>query len=107
MKTIWKFALTRGRRDDLMEAEIPIGAIYRHLAVLEDTLCLWVEVDSTVAAQTRYFRAYRTGDELSVPPRVSMTYVGSISFMLREDEVSWRTASHIYELSAPGGSRPV
>ena len=72
MKTIWKVPLYQDMATT--SAELPVGAIPVHVALQNDTLCIWCRVDTEQPRSTIMFEVIGTGH---LEPR-GKTYIGSV-----------------------------
>lgn len=62
MKTIWKFPLDI---QDNQQLWMPQGATILSVMVQGEQLCLWAEVETTAACETRHFVVRGTGNPIS------------------------------------------
>jgi hypothetical protein len=60
MQTIFKFVL----KNEVAEVEMPVGAQILHVAEQHNDICIWAQVDSEAAKETRYFIIYGTGHRM-------------------------------------------
>jgi hypothetical protein len=72
--TIWKFPLTMEKAQSL---KVPLGAKFMHVAVQEETLCLWALVDETAPLEGRVIHVLGTGWD--IPWNVeNLEFLGSV-----------------------------
>lgn len=87
-KTIWKYPLEI--RDNVV-VRMPYGAIVRYVAVQNDELCLWAEVNPHNEGSFRTFAIVGTGHGFPVSPEgMYLNYLGSVQHM---NMFVW----HVYE----------
>lgn len=60
MRQVWKFPIVPFATDIRM----PKGAKLLHVALQNDSPCLWAEVDSTAPIVKRYVKTYGTGHKI-------------------------------------------
>lgn len=72
--TIWKFPLLI---NDLVELQMPKGAVVLHVALQGKQPCLWALVNSTEPTEIRKFRIVGTGHLISLNEVPLLTYIGS------------------------------
>lgn len=81
MKAVFKYPLTD------KEIQMPKGAIVRHVALQNDRICIWVEVDTDYASEGRIFEVYGTGHPIQ---HIDSIYLGTIQTKFGE-------VYHVYE----------
>ena len=76
MKTIWKYKI-----EMLLSIEMPIGAKIVYVGEQDNMICLWAIVDTEKKNESRFFRAYCTGEKIENPhrePGNEDNYVGTV-----------------------------
>lgn len=88
MNEIWKFPLDIKAIMQLIEVEMPKGAIPIAVQVQYGIICVWAQVTPDAPKESRYFQVVGTG--MPIPVRVKK-YLGTVQIY------SGDTVLHVYE----------
>ena len=89
MRAIYKYKLT----PDELELTLPKGAKIRHVNSQRDSICLWVESDSSaIPSEVRHFEVIPTGKDIPEYPGTTLDYLGTVK--MSGDSLIF----HVYEI---------
>lgn len=92
INAIWKFIL---EPEDQQEIEMPIGAELLSVAMQNDLLCLWAQVDPTAKPYMRRIEIKGTGHEFDASEGIVRKFIGTV--LWAEEHLVF----HVFERLAP------